>query len=94
MLTETSLTADQAPQTMLTTLGYMLLGLVKSPNGILPTPGLDHSTSPGGQTHLLFTSSSSLALWQAALQHHPPVRIKVHELLGMEVNFLLDLGSM
>ena len=50
---------------MLTTLGYMLLGLVKSPSSILLTSGLDCSTSPGGQTHLLFTSSSSLALWQA-----------------------------
>ena len=32
---------------MLTTLGYMLLGLVKSLSSILPTPGLDHSTSLG-----------------------------------------------
>ena len=67
MLTEMSLTADQAPQIMLTTLGYMLLGLVKSLSSILPTPSLDHSTSPGGQMHLLLISGSSLALWQATL---------------------------
>ena len=48
---------------------YMLLGLVNSPNSILPTPGLDCSTSPGGQTHLLPIPSSSLAPWQAALWH-------------------------
>ena len=52
---------------MLTTLGYMLLGLVKSPNSILSTPGLDCSTSPGGQTPLLYAISSSLAPWQATL---------------------------
>ena len=52
---------------MLTTLGYMQLGLVKSLSSILPTPGLDCSTSPGGQTQLLHASSSSLAPWQAAL---------------------------
>ena len=50
---------------MLTTLGYMLLGLVTSPSSILPTPGLDHSTSPGGQMLLLHVFSSSLAPWQA-----------------------------
>ena len=50
---------------MLTTLGYVLLGLVKSPNNILPTPVLDCSTSPGGQVHLLHVFSSSLAPWQA-----------------------------
>ena len=52
---------------MLTTLGYVLLGLVKSLNSILPTPGLDCSTSPGGEMLLLCAISSSLAPWQAAL---------------------------
>ena len=52
---------------MLTVLGYKLLGSVMSPNSILPTPGLDCSTSPGGQMHLSHVLSSSLAPWQAAL---------------------------
>ena len=52
---------------MLTALGYKLLGSVMSPNSILPSPGLDCSTSPGGQTPLLHTISSSLAPWQATL---------------------------
>ena len=38
-----------------------------SPNSILPTPGLDHSTSPGGQTHLSLHPGGSLALLQATL---------------------------
>ena len=61
------LTTVQALQTVLTVLGYMLLVSVMSPNGILPTPGLDCSTSPGGQTHLLHANSGSLAPQQAAL---------------------------
>ena len=67
MLTETSLTADWALQIVLTVLGYVLLGSVKSLNSILPTPGLDCSTSPGGQTHLLCAISGSLTPLQAAL---------------------------
>ena len=42
-------------------LGYKLLGWVISPNSILPTPSLDHSTSPGGQMHSLLPSGGSLA---------------------------------
>ena len=38
-----------------------------SPNSILPTPGLDYSTSPGGQTPSSFQPGGSLALLQAAL---------------------------
>ena len=52
---------------MLTTLGYMLLGLVTCLSSIVPTPGLDCSTSPGGQMHLLHAFSGSLSPWQAAL---------------------------
>ena len=52
---------------MLTILGYMLLELITSLSSIFPTPGLDCSTSPGGQTHSFLASSSSLAPWQAAL---------------------------
>ena len=36
-------------------------------NSILPTPGLDHSTSPGGQMHSSFHPGGSLALLQATL---------------------------
>ena len=46
---------------LLTVLGYMLLGSVISPNSILPTPGLDCSTSPGGQTCLSHALSGSHA---------------------------------
>ena len=52
---------------MLTTLGYVLLGLVKSLNSILPTPGLNCSISPRGQMHLTHALSSSHAPWQATL---------------------------
>ena len=36
-------------------------------SSISPTPSLDHSTSPGGQTHSLFPLGGSFALLQAAL---------------------------
>ena len=52
---------------MLTILGYVLLELVKSLNSILPTPGLDCSINPGGQTPLLHAISSSLSPQQATL---------------------------
>ena len=69
LLTETSLTTDWAITNHADYLGYELLGWVISPNSILPTLGLDYSTSPGGQTLLLLSSGSSLALLQAALWH-------------------------
>ena len=47
-------------------------------SSILPTPSLDHSTSPGGQLHSLSRSSGSLALLQATLWHHPPIKIEPH----------------
>ena len=49
---------------MLTALGYKLLGSVMSLNSILPTPGLDCSTSPRGQMPLLHAISGSLAPWK------------------------------
>ena len=76
--TEASLTADWAITNCADCLGYKLLGWVTSLNSILPTPRLDHSTSLGGQTYSLLVPSGSLALQQAALWHHPPVRIELH----------------
>ena len=52
---------------MLTVLGYVLLRSVISPNSILPTPGLDCSTSPGGQMHPSHVLSGSHAPLHAAL---------------------------
>ena len=67
LLTETSLTADWVITKHTDYLGYELLGWVISLNSILPNPGLDYSTSPGGQMHSLLPPGSSLALLQAAL---------------------------
>ena len=69
LLIKTSLTTDWALQIMLTVLGYVLLGSFISLNSILPNPGLDCSTSPGGQTYPSHAFSSSHAplhvtLWQ------------------------------
>ena len=75
LLTETSLTTDWATHYHADYLGYELLGWVISPNSILPTPSLDHSTRLGGQTHLLLSFGGSLALMQAALWQ--PIHLRV-----------------
>ena len=75
LLTETFLTADWAITNHADYPGYKLLGWVTSLNSILPTPSLDYSTSPGGQTHLLLPFGSSLALLQAALLHCASLQI-------------------
>ena len=71
LLTEAVPTTDWSITNHANYLGYVLLGWVISPSSILPTPSLDHSTRLGGQTHSSFDPSSSLALLQAALWHHP-----------------------
>ena len=69
LLTETSLTADWAVTNHTDYLGYKLLGWVISLSSILPTPSLDHSASPGGQTCSPFLLSGSIAPVQATLWH-------------------------
>ena len=78
LLTETSLTTDWAAHYHADYLGYELPGWVISLNSILPTPSLDHSTRLGGQTHLLLSFGSSLALMQATLWHHSLIRVELH----------------
>ena len=59
-------------------LGYELLGWVMSLSSILPTPSLDHSTSPGGQSPSSFCLVVLLPPWQAALWHYPLIKVELH----------------
>ena len=62
-------------------------------SSILPTPGLDCSTSPGGQTHSLSIFSSSLAPWQAALQQVCKKKQNLHCVDNLELKARVASGD-